>query len=673
MPRFLLVLLTIATVRIAAQEAPLPVAFDALGGVSVVAPSGTFRSVSGIPSPGQLTYEPMGGSIGWWFGLGADLPVFNELRGGIRLNLSHASLTYQAGETVPIATEEGGIYLASLSHELTGSFTLLEMQPYMRYEPLSWLSLRLGIPVSFAVSTDYLQTVRFSDPEGLPFVDGSIEQVTGSGDIPNTTAVFGLSLGAEGKFPLTSDENLYLVPHVGFTTMFYSINADGAFTAQSLTIGVGVRYVLGSTSETKTAEVTPPVRERLVTVVRDTTVDLSAQVREPVTTLASTMTDSLIDGSVVRVTVRESYRTLLPKPPSVLRGSLRLSFVHEDGSVSDDARLSAQRIRLERTVPFMPLVIFDDTSSTLPQRYVQLSASEAASWKEASALVDATTHWQYNVLNIIGFRLRVHPAAVCTLLTYDDGTEEGKGLAERRCEAVRNYLTQTFNIPARRLSVEVKRGQASQPAWVMFVEPSRLLVKPITASNIQNETRLPSVRVMPDVVSEAGIEKWSVSMFQSGRAIRTFTDTGAVPMAILWNMNENLETDAVMSQQILVELKLQDKEGATTKSEPGRVVVRSQSVTDATGVPSARVEVLRVLPPDFLATPDRELFNGAPEFTSIEFYPAAVSDDAEYLQSSAPVVRKSVNADVWFRRGLMAPEKDFYQRAELYIKAERRP
>ncbi|MBP7094442.1 MAG: hypothetical protein KBB72_10385, partial [Candidatus Kapabacteria bacterium] len=108
-------------------------------------------------------------------------------------------------------------------------------------------------------------------------------------------------------------------------------------------------------------------------------------------------------------------------------------------------------------------------------------------------------------------------------------------------------------------------------------------------------------------------------------------------------------------------------------SEPGRVVVRSQSVTDATGVPSPRVEVLRVLPPDFLATPDRELFNGAPEFTTIEFYPAAVSDDAEYLQSSAPVIRKAVNADVWFRRGLMAPEKDFYQRAELYIKAERRP
>ncbi len=78
-------------------------------------------------------------------------------------------------------------------------------------------------------------------------------------------------------------------------------------------------------------------------------------------------------------------------------------------------------------------------------------------------------------------------------------------------------------------------------------------------------------------------------------------------------------------------------------------------------------------PPDFLATPDRELFNGAPEFTTIEFYPAAVSDDAEYLQSSAPVIRKAVNADVWFRRGLMAPEKDFYQRAELYIKAERRP
>ncbi len=672
MPRFLFVLLTIATVRIAAQEAPLPLAFDALAGISVVAPSGSFLSVPGISSPGQLTFEPTSGSLGWWFGLGADLPVVEKLRGGLRLNLSHASLTYQAGETVPIATEDGEIYRASLAHELRGTFTVIEIQPYLRFEPLSWLSLRVGIPVSFALSTDYLQTVRFTDPEGLPFVDGSIEQVSGQGQIPNTSTIFGVSFGAEGKLPLSSAENLFLVPHVGFTSMFNSVNADGAFTAQSLTIGVGVRYILGATTNIETSEVIP-VRERLVTVIRDTTVDLSAQVREPVTSLASTVTDSLIDGSVVRVTVRESYRTLLPKPPSVLRGSLRLSFVHDDGTVSEDARLSAQRVRLERTVPFMPLVIFDDTSSTLPARYVQLTSAVASTWKETSALVDAATHWQYNVLNIIGFRLRVNPSATVTLLTYDDGTDQGKGLAERRCEAVRAYLTETFNVSARRLSVEVKRGQASQPAWVMFVEPSRLLVRPLSATNIQNETRLPSVRVMPDVVSEAGIEKWSVSMFQSGRAVRTFADSGAVPQAILWNMNDNLETDAVLSQQILVELKLQDKEGATTKSEPGRVVVRSQSVTDATGVPSTRVEVLRVLPPDFLATPDIELFHGAPVFTSIEFYPAAPNDEAEYLQSSAPVSRKAVNADVWFRRGLVSPEKEFYQRAELYIKAERRP
>ncbi|MBC8124671.1 MAG: hypothetical protein H7X70_02955 [Candidatus Kapabacteria bacterium] len=328
---------------------------------------------------------------------------------------------------------------------------------------------------------------------------------------------------------------------------------------------------------------------------------------------------------------------------------------------------------MERTVPIIPLVIFDDSSFALPARYVQLSSSSASTWKEQTALTDANVHWQYHVLNVIGFRLKVNPSTSCTLLAYDDGTENGKGLALRRIESVQRYLTQSFGIASRRMNVEVRKGQPSQSPWVMIVNPTRTLIRPVTTSFVQNETRLPRVRIMPEVVSEAGIDKWSVTMFQAGRSVRTYADTGAVPATILWNMNENLQADAVLLQQVLVELRLEDKEGANTKSEPGRIAMRSQSVTDVSGVPSTRVEILRLHPPDYLSTSETELFNGVAPFTSIEFYPATATDEPEFLQSDAPVYTKPVNVDVWFRRGLVSPEKELYQRAEVYIKEERRP
>lgn len=684
MPRLTVVLLLLATVAVSAQEARLPLAAEALVGAGVHTPVGSFGSVPGIPSPGPLSFTPESGSTGWWFRVGADLPVLEPVRAGLRLGAGSGTLRYTAVERVPIATEDGGTYLASLTHELSGSATMLSVEPYLRYEPLPWLAVSLGLPVSFALSQSYRQTLRFTDPAGLPFVDGSIEQVTGQGDIPNTAPVFGLSIGAEGQLPLTSAKDIILVPHVGYRRQLTALNTNGAFTAQTFTVGVGVRYLFNATTNEPTAQPEPPQvsattvdRERIVVVERDTVVDLSATVVEPRTTLVATVTDSvedIVDGRpVLRVTTREQYRRILPRPPSILRGSLRLAFVHEDGSVTEDARLQARRVRLTRTVPIMPLVVFDDTVSTLPTRYVRLSTSAASGWKESMALIESGVHWQYNVLNIIGFRMRVNPATNITLLTYDDGTDEGRGRAERRLESVRSYLVQTFGIAARRIDVQIGRGQASQPPWVMFVDAQRTLLRPLTGTTVRNESSLPKVRVMPEAVSEAGIATWSVSMYQSGRPIRTFADTGAVPAALTWNMDENLGTDEVLAQQILVELRLQDKEGSSTKSEPGRIMMRSQSVTDVTGVPQPRTEVLRVLPPDFLATPDRELFTGAPAFTLVEFYPASTADEAEYLQSDAPVVKKRVDADVWFRRGLERPERELYQRAELYINDERRP
>lgn len=672
MPRLLIVVWMIASIQLYAQREVSPLAIDASAGVGFSSAAGSFGTVPGIPSPESLQFSPLNGSTGWWFDLGADIPLTDQVRLGGRLGAYSTGAVYAATERVPIATEQGDVFLATLQHTITANSTLMMIEPRIRYEPLSWLAVEVGFPFSFVLSSKYTQTQRFTDPNGLPFVDGSIEQITGQGAIPDVAAIIpGIELHVEGVLPLNTQGNVLLVPRIGYSRMLTSINSDGAFQMQSINLGIGVRYLF-DTKDLTISEVAIPV-ERRVVFVRDTTVDLSAQVREPVTRLVASVSDSSFVGEVMQVTVRERYTTLLPKPPSVLRGSLRLAFMHDDGSVSDDARLYAERVRIERTVPIMPLVIFDDTSSVLPARYEQLSSAESNTWKDQSALLNAKTHWQYNILNVVGFRLKVNPSATCTLLAYDDGTDRGLELVTRRCTAVQQYLTNVFNIPLRRIVTEVKRGQASQPPWVMIIDPTRVITKPLVASSLQTETRLPRVRVMPDVVSEAGVNKWSVTMFQSGKSVRSFSDTGAAPSSILWNMSDNLETDAVLAQPILVELRLEDKEGASTKSEPGRIVVRSQSVTDVSGIPSTRVEILRVLPPDFLSTPDAELFSGALPFTHVEFYPASVTDEAEYLRADVPVVKKQVNADAWFRRGLVSPEKELYQRAELYVKEERRP
>ncbi len=683
MPRIAVLLLIVAAVNIAAQDRPLPIAIDGVGGVSFLSSSGSFESIPGIPSPGSLSFTSTGGTIGWWLRLGADGVITDYLRGGLRIGVASGSATYEAQETVPIAAEGGGVYRATLTHTLATDITTVLVEPYVRYQPTSWLSVSVGLPLILAPSASYTQTMRFTDPPGLPFLDGRTEIVTASGNIPNVTSAFGLQLSVEGMFPILRETPLYAVPHIGYGAMFSALTSNGALQLQSITVGIGVRYEFPASAdvmptESATLEQTVPLPRR-VRVVRDTSVDLSSQVTEPRTVLASVRTDTveqIVNSERVNlVTTYESYRTVLPRPPALLRSSLRLAFEHEDGRVSDDANIRAQRVRLTRSVPFMPLVVFDEGAAEIPDRYIRLTQSAAAQWKELSAIFDTPIHWQYNVLNVVGSRMRNQPTATIALLTYDDGTDAGKGLAEQRIESVQRYLFTVFGIAPRRITTQIGRGQASQQPWVLITDASRVLLKPITGTVMQNVSRLPRVKIIPDVVAESGITSWSVNVFQSGRTIRSFSDSGAVPASITWNMEDNVSADEVLSQQVLVDLRVTDSEGASTRSEPGRIVMRTQTPTqtDQAMQTAHRVEVLRVLPPDIMSTPDRELFTTGQKFTSIEFYPATIYDEAEYLQADAPVVKRRIDADTWFRRGLIHPEREFYRRAELYINDERHP
>ncbi|MBC7652810.1 MAG: OmpA family protein, partial [Deinococcales bacterium] len=118
--------------------------------------------------------------------------------------------------------------------------------------------------------------------------------------------------------------------------------------------------------------------------------------------------------------------------------------------------------QVKETFPIRNSVFFNMGSSTIPNRYVQLSPSQATAFKEdnlqnaqpdnlntgRSARQLAVYH---NILNIVGDRLRNNTKSTITLVgSSDNNPTDGKLMAEN----IKQYLVTNFGIDASRISTE---------------------------------------------------------------------------------------------------------------------------------------------------------------------------------------------------------------------------
>ncbi len=644
-------------------------------GASVLQPLGTFDALGGVPTPGGLTFQSEGVSVQPWFWLGADAQFLEDqpqLRFGGRLGMHWYGMDYRADERLPIATENGGTYLATLDHQLGLTFTTVFLEPYVRYQITDWFAVEGGLPFQITMGSDHEQTMRFADPPNLPFLDGSTVITTGQGTIPGLSSLVpSLSLGAEAMIPLNRTRTIMLAPRVGATIPITAWETEAGLRTLALSGGLGVRYHLGEVEPDPNYD--KQGRFLDTTTVRDTVAILSSRVEQDTVLLVNTLVEEYPNGDTVNVLITRRYQRLIPKPPAVLKAAVRLVFEMENGEVIDEARLDVTTVERTRTVPVLPVVVFNEGESSLPDRYRQLSPDVARRWKEQLALKQTMVHWQYHVLNIVGTRMQQDRRTSITLISYDDGTADGAILNAKRTAVLKEYLTSTFRIPPSRVRVDNRRGQASQQPWVFLADESRALLGPVTAIDTVIDLRLPRVRITPDVVTEAGLRSWQVIMTKDGDIVAARTGEGSVPATLIWDMNEDLvPVQSVKGPPVLVTLSVTDKEGTTEESEPGRVVVKDEGGAALDGINAKRTEVLRWIGADYFHTPDRELFGLTPEFDRIEVYPSA-SRREDFFVVNAPATVHPIGEMTWFRVGLHPAERPLFDHAEVYIKSERRP
>ena len=117
--------------------------------------------------------------------------------------------------------------------------------------------------------------------------------------------------------------------------------------------------------------------------------------------------------------------------------------------------------RVRETFPLRNYVFFNEGSQDVPNRYVILTKDEAASFSEAElqeivpknmvGRAERQMAVYYNILNILGDRMRTNPGSAVSLSgATGNGSEEGRALAE----TVKSYLVNVFGIDGARITTE---------------------------------------------------------------------------------------------------------------------------------------------------------------------------------------------------------------------------
>jgi hypothetical protein len=385
-----------------------------------------------------------------------------------------------------------------------------------------------------------------------------------------------------------------------------SITTDGAFNVRSVAIGVGLRYRLGGPTsvppkvDTQPTVNTPPLMAVLgVRVERDTFVELTRGIAESMTMLMNTTIDTATqidaEGNEQRfVRRRETYRMAVPKPPSVLRAALQLQFIDEEGQVTRDARLSAVRVESRRVVSFVPAIVFDNASTEIPERYQLLSIQQARTWKEGASFATSTAHWQYDVLNVIGARMKRLSSTTCTLIAVVDDQQNGR--SAERIASIRSYLASRFGIRESRIQTRLisasEDASLVTPSTVVIDQASPELLAPTEFTVSTIETQLPRLQLLPDVISEAGVRSWSISALTDDQPVRTFSGSGTLPASVAWDMNEDVVADAAFKKPLVLTLQVEDVDGDHALSDPIRISLTSRTPLSSASRPVKRTEIL---------------------------------------------------------------------------------
>ncbi|MDZ7342213.1 MAG: OmpA family protein [candidate division KSB1 bacterium] len=267
-----------------------------------------------------------------------------------------------------------------------------------------------------------------------------------------------------------------------------------------------------------------------------------------------------------------------------------LSVVH----CSIDSLNIIEYLEIREENPILNYIFFNENDARLlPERYHLTRTSEDLA---ATEELGQTALQQYrDLLNILGRRLQQHPQLKISLVGYTSNANSEQGnleLARQRANAVRDYLYQTWQIPAAQLRVEARRlpdhpsadtdlGRQENQRVEIVPDPGseEILAAMITRSSQTRLSDSACVFHTTGTIAEAGLEHWELAILDdAGSMVRQWSGQTDLPSQITWNWTKSNGQRVPMRPYFNYQLKLVDRLGQVSQSPLGKIMTNYQVI-----------------------------------------------------------------------------------------------
>lgn len=374
--------------------------------------SGEFSSYEGLQGCGNFsTATNMG------FALGNLVDVRFGNRWGVQARLGYWKADGTFSDPAPVAPlvalPDGSLVRLPSEFTLETSVDVFTLDLLATFELGPRLHIGLGPQLGYVSRASFEQTEQLEAGSPVRFANGSTSRMILAapfdqvdGQATTRSVRLGATLQASYEIPIA--KRIDMAPEVAFSFPFTSVLSSFSWNVSMVRAGVRITYELTSDPPPPPppAPQPPPAA--------------------PVTALV---------------------------PPYVL---LDVTARSTDGSSEAVSEIVLSEARSFDVVPLLPNVFFDSASAELPSRYVRRQGRTTGF--QPSALPGDVVTVYHDILNIIGQRLQQRPSATLTITGHREplsGEADG-ALAQRRAEAVRDYLVSTWSIDPSRLVVAAR-------------------------------------------------------------------------------------------------------------------------------------------------------------------------------------------------------------------------
>lgn len=413
-----LLALFMASATVIAQEPvdtayPPDVYIGAFGGASLVSYDASLAGNtidSRSTAPGSFPFNAGDGS-GFHGGVLFEAVLGPNVNLGLRIGYQTHSgtLTNQYLNSTDVRGRDGSAQIGTVEGSVETDMSHLALTPHARIAPFDFpLYFILGPTFMLPMGSSYSYTENILAPGDVVFrANGRTTRGIGARDFKNPA--MGIALTANIGYEVQVGRNMGVFGELGVQSMINDYLADLKSGESWRSIGVhptvGIRVGLGGGP--------PPIPPPPPDTIR------------PVDT--------------GKVAARDSNFIAKGLTPSGL---------------SDTLRIEKKRIQATEYHPLLPYIFFDTDSAVIPDRYVQLTQKTRRNFETERLPHGSSIDVYYNILNIVGQRMRDIRNVRIKLTGYISHHETDSTLPRRRAEAVRDYLINVWRIAERRIVVD---------------------------------------------------------------------------------------------------------------------------------------------------------------------------------------------------------------------------